>query len=98
MTINTDPEGAHMPAIPALLDLDQAPNGAELLVEDILGERSFRRRLMELGLLPGTPISKAQVAPTGDPIELRVRGARLSIRRAEARLIQVRSAAAQAAR
>lgn len=87
-----------MPASPALLNLDQAPDGAELLVDDILGERSFRRRLMELGLLPGTRISKAQVAPMGDPIELRVRGARLSIRRAEARLIQVRPSAAQAAR
>lgn len=87
-----------MPAQIAPLDLDQAPTGAELLVEDVLGERSFRRRLMELGLLPGTLISKGQVAPMGDPIELRVRGARLSIRRAEARLIQVRPALAAAAR
>jgi hypothetical protein len=45
---------------------------------------------MELGLLPGTRVEVKGVAPLGDPIELLVRGASLSIRRAEARLIGVR--------
>ena len=54
------------------------------VVETIGGERAFRRRLMELGLVPGTPVVLRQVAPLGDPLELEVRGCRLSIRRREA--------------
>lgn len=48
------------------------------------GERAFRRRLMELGLVPGTRVAVVNVAPLGDPLELSVRGCKLSIRRSEA--------------
>jgi Fe2+ transport system protein FeoA len=44
---------------------------------------------MELGLLPGTAVEVVRVAPLGDPLELRVRGCLLSIRREEARAIDV---------
>lgn len=54
------------------------------VVSAIGGERAFRRRLMELGLVPGTAVVLRQVAPLGDPLELEVRGCRLSIRRREA--------------
>jgi ferrous iron transport protein A len=64
--------------------------GTVVVVEEVGGERAFRRRLMELGLLPGTRVEVKGVAPLGDPIELLVRGASLSIRRSEARLIGVR--------
>lgn len=50
----------------------------------LAGPRSFRRRLMELGLIPGTELQVLRVAPLGDPLQLLVRGCRLSIRRAEA--------------
>ncbi|MDG1478950.1 MAG: FeoA family protein [Myxococcota bacterium] len=53
------------------------------------GPRAFRRRLMELGLVPGTPISVVSIAPLGDPLELSVRGCRLSIRSHEAALVEV---------
>lgn len=53
------------------------------------GERAFRRRIMELGLVPGTSVQLVGVAPLGDPMELETRGARLSIRRSEASLIIV---------
>jgi ferrous iron transport protein A len=53
------------------------------------GERGFRRRLMELGVLPGSRVEVVRIAPLGDPIELRVRGCHLSIRRDEARCIDV---------
>jgi ferrous iron transport protein A len=59
------------------------------LVEHVGGERAFRRRLMELGLVPGTRVELKAVAPLGDPLELLVRGASLSIRRAEAALVRV---------
>jgi ferrous iron transport protein A len=52
--------------------------------------RDLRLRLLELGLLPGTAVQVVRVAPMGDPIEVRVRGYALSIRRAEARSVRVR--------
>lgn len=65
--------------------------GLAVSVEHVGGDRAFRRRLMELGLLPGTRVEVVRVAPLGDPIELSVRGCLLSIRREEARLIAVTS-------
>ena len=63
--------------------------GQVVTVEHIGGEGSFRRRLMELGLVPGTRVEIVGVAPLGDPIELLVRGGSLSIRRAEAEGVAV---------
>lgn len=56
----------------------------------LAGERPFRRRLMELGLLPGTNVRLINRAPLGDPLEIEVRGCRLSIRAAEASQIDLR--------
>lgn len=53
------------------------------------GQRSFRRRLLELGFVPGTRIVVRNVAPLGDPLEIEIRGCRVSIRRAEAQEITV---------
>ena len=69
--------------------LVDVPIGQTVVVTEVGGERSFRRRLMELGLVPGTPVSVGKVAPLGDPLELSVRGCTLSIRRAEASTILV---------
>ena len=60
-----------------------------VVVRRVGGERAFRRRLMELGLVPGTRVTVHKVAPLGDPLELRTRGCTLSIRRAEARAVDV---------
>ena len=60
------------------------------------GDRGFRRRLMELGLVSGTRVQLISVAPLGDPLELLVRGCSLSIRRGEAMQIQLRTAEASA--
>ena len=46
-------------------------------------------RLLEMGMLPGTPVAVIRLAPLGDPIDLRVRGYHLSIRKAEAALITI---------
>lgn len=59
-------------------------------VTAVAGERGFRRRLLEMGLCPGTEIAITNVAPLGDPLEISVRGGRLSIRRDEAAQILVR--------
>ncbi len=65
--------------------------GQVVTVEHVAGEGSFRRRLMELGLVPGTRVEVIGVAPLGDPLELLVRGSSLSIRRAEAEGVAVRA-------
>ena len=69
--------------------LAEVPLGVPVTITRVGGERQFRRRLMELGLLPGTRIEVVRVAPLGDPIELFARGCFLSIRKSEARLVDV---------
>jgi ferrous iron transport protein A len=71
------------------MNLAQTRVGQVVTVEHVAGEGSFRRRLMELGLVPGTRVEVIGVAPLGDPIELLVRGGSLSIRRAQAQGIAV---------
>jgi len=69
--------------------LSQIQPGQVVQVVRVAGHSSFRRRLMELGLVPGTRVELVRVAPLGDPVELLVRGASLSIRKAEAGEIEV---------
>jgi Fe2+ transport system protein FeoA len=69
--------------------LSEIETGQVVQVVRIAGHSSFRRRLMELGLVPGTRVELVRVAPLGDPVELLVRGASLSIRKAEAGVIEV---------
>ena len=71
------------------MQLVDLPPGAHASISAVGGERAFRRRLLELGLVPGTPIQMVEVAPLGDPLKLLVRGLALSLRRGDAALIQV---------
>jgi ferrous iron transport protein A len=71
------------------MNLAQTRIGQVVTVSHVAGEGSFRRRLMELGLVPGTQIEVVGVAPLGDPLELLVRGGSLSIRRTEAEDVAV---------
>lgn len=50
---------------------------------------AYKRRLLGLGLTPGTPFSVVKVAPLGDPVEIEVRGFRLTLRRREAACMEV---------
>ncbi len=50
---------------------------------------AYRRKLLAMGLIPGTVFLVARVAPLGDPIQLQVRGFQLSLRRHEAAVIEV---------
>lgn len=76
------------------MTLEEAQIEVPVTVEGVGGERSFRRRLMELGLLPGTTVTLLRTAPLGDPIEIAVRGCNLSIRKRDARYVSVRPAVA----
>lgn len=60
------------------------PVGGTAVVSRVHGERAVVRRLLEIGLVPGTSVTLQRVAPMGDPIELKVRNFALSIRRSEA--------------
>ena len=81
-----------------MLTLDQVVPGTSVVIEKVGGARSFRRRLMELGLIPGISVQVLRIAPFGDPMELSVRGCNLSIRAAEAREVQVQRSSAEAPR
>jgi len=74
-----------------MLTLEQVVPGSSVVVEKVGGARAFRRRLMELGIIPGTRVEVLRIAPFGDPMELSARGCNLSIRAAEAREVQVRA-------
>jgi ferrous iron transport protein A len=73
------------------IPLASLATGATALLTRVGGDRAFRRRVMELGLVPGAAVQKRKTAPLGDPIELEVRGCRLSIRRAEAEVVWVKA-------
>ena len=64
--------------------LDRLRAGESALVVSVNAERVLRRRLLEMGLLPNTPVRVVRRAPLGDPIQLLVRGYALSIRKREA--------------
>jgi ferrous iron transport protein A len=66
--------------------------GRTATVTGVDGPRSFRRRLLEMGLVPGTAVRVVTIAPLGDPLRIEVRGGQWSIRRAEAACIAVRHA------
>lgn len=63
--------------------------GQRAEITSIRCDRRTSRRLMEMGLLPGTEIRLVRVAPLGDPLELKVRNYSLSLRRSEAARIGV---------
>lgn len=63
--------------------------GDAAVVRTVGGRRELACRLMEMGLLPGTRVEVVRVAPLGDPLELRLRGYSLSVRRADALEVEV---------
>ena len=63
--------------------------GATAKVKKLHGEGAIKRRIMDMGLTKGTEVFVRKVAPLGDPIEIKVRGYELSLRKADAELIEV---------
>jgi ferrous iron transport protein A len=74
--------------MPTLLEV---PRQEFVVVTRVDGDRAFRRRIMEMGLVPGTPVRVLAVAPLGDPLTLELRSSKLSIRKREAAQVQVRA-------
>ena len=71
-------------AVRGTTTLNALPYGREARVVSVEGEGTIARRLMEMGVVPGAPVCVIKAAPFGDPIEVRVRGYHLAVRRAEA--------------
>ena len=64
--------------------------GESAVIEKLHGEDALKRRIMDMGLTRGTQVYVRKVAPLGDPMELTVRGYELSVRKADAELIEVK--------
>ncbi len=69
--------------------LSQLPPGRPARVQRIEGQPGVRQRLQEMGLVRGAAVQFVRAAPLGDPIEIKVRGYSLSLRRTEADMVQV---------
>ena len=71
------------------MTLDKLPLGQEAVITAVGGEGALRCRLLDMGLIPKTRVRVEKVAPLGDPLELRVRGYSLSLRKEDAGKIEV---------
>ena len=69
--------------------LRQAKVGDTIRVVKLHGEGAVKRRIMDMGITKGVEIFVRKVAPLGDPMELNVRGYELSVRKADAEMIEV---------
>ncbi|MGN1136188.1 MAG: ferrous iron transport protein A [Oscillospiraceae bacterium] len=69
--------------------LKEAKIGSTVTVKKLTGEGAVKRRIMDMGITKGTEIFVRKVAPLGDPIEVTVRGYELSLRKADAEMIEV---------
>ncbi|PWM57385.1 MAG: ferrous iron transport protein A [Oscillospiraceae bacterium] len=69
--------------------LKQVKVGETVRVVKLHGEGATKRRIMDMGLTKGTEVYVRKVAPLGDPIELTVRGYELSLRKADAEMVEV---------
>ncbi len=71
------------------LTLTDLPIGSEARVTAVNGNSRITRRLLEMGVVPGVDVRVIKTAPFGDPIEVRLRGYSLAMRRSEADAIEV---------
>ena len=76
------------------MTLKEAVIGSTVKVKKINGEGAIKRRIMDMGITKNTEIFIRKVAPLGDPVELTLRGYELSLRKADAEMIEVEEIAA----
>ena len=70
------------------MTLKNAAIGSTVTVKKLNGEGAVKRRIMDMGITKGVDVYVRKVAPLGDPIEVTVRGYELSIRKADAEIIE----------
>ena len=71
------------------MTLREVKKGQTVTVLKLNGEGAVKRRIMDMGITKGTEIYVRKVAPLGDPVEITVRGYELSVRKADAEMIEV---------
>ena len=71
------------------MNLAELKEGQRAVLTDIGGEGALRQHFLDMGLIPKTKVQVRKVAPMGDPIELRIRGYELTIRKEDAGKIEV---------
>ncbi len=71
------------------MTLKEIPIGQSAKVVKLSGEGPVKRRIMDMGITKGVEVFVRKVAPLGDPIEVTVRGYELSLRKADAQMIEV---------
>lgn len=71
------------------MTLDEVKIGSVVKVTKLTGVGATKKRIMDMGIVKGVQIKVQKVAPLGDPIELTVRGYELSVRKEEAKYIEV---------
>ena len=69
--------------------LKQIPCGETVKVAKLHGEGPVKRRIMDMGITRGTQVYVRKVAPLGDPVEVTVRGYELTLRKADAEMVEV---------
>lgn len=69
--------------------LRDAKIGSTVTVKKLNGEGAIKRRIMDMGITKGTPVTVRKVAPLGDPMEVTVRGYELTLRKADAEMVEV---------
>ena len=72
-----------------VMTLNDLEIGKEAVISAVNGEGALRLRLLDMGLIPGTKVKVIKIAPLGDPIEITVRGYELSLRKADAEMVEV---------
>lgn len=75
--------------MPTLKTLQDVNIGESTFVKKLHGDGALKRRIMDMGITKGVEIYVRKLAPLGDPIEIKVRGYELSLRKADAKLIEV---------
>ena len=71
------------------MTLREAAIGQTVRVKKLTGDGHVKRRIMDMGITKGVEINIRKVAPLGDPIEVTVRGYELSVRKADAAMIEI---------
>ena len=71
------------------MTLREVKKGQTVVVQKLNGEGAVKRRIMDMGITKGTEIFVRKVAPLGDPVEVTVRGYELSVRKADAQMVEV---------
>lgn len=72
------------------MTLDELKVGNTAIIQAVNGEGALRCRLLDMGLIPRTKVTLQKVAPMGDPIQISVRGYELTLRKEDAKMIEVK--------